>query len=87
MVSIVYEEGDRDCGQKHVEQGRHGKRKHLRHGGHCGHYKWQMFQGLNLTSAQKEQMKNMIDNCMEKCSQRRILLGNVVFDQERETEG
>jgi Spy/CpxP family protein refolding chaperone len=64
MGSNVYAEGDRDGGQKHVEQGRHGKdsehSKHYKHGGHCGHHKWQMFKGLNLTSAQKEQMKNIM---------------------------
>ena len=64
MGSNVYAEGDRDGGQKHAEQGRHGTdskhSKHYKHGGHCGHHKWQMFKGLNLTSAQKEQMKNIM---------------------------
>ncbi len=64
MGSNVYAEGDRDGGQKHAEQGRHGMdgkhSKHYKAGGHCGHHKWQMFKGLNLTSAQKEQMKNIM---------------------------
>ena len=64
MVSNVYAEGDRDGGQKHVEQVRHGKDgkhgKRHEHCGHWGHHKWQMFKGLNLTSAQKEQMKNIM---------------------------
>ena len=64
MVSNVYAECDRYGGQNHVEQGRHGKDgKHSNHHKHCGrwgHHKWQMFKGLNLTSAQKEQMKNIM---------------------------
>jgi Spy/CpxP family protein refolding chaperone len=58
MVSNVYAEGDHDGGQKHVEQGRYGK--DAKHGGHQGHHKWQMFKGLNLTSAQKHQMKDIM---------------------------
>ena len=58
MVSNVYAEGDRDGGQRHVEQGSHGKDG--KHGGHQGHHKWQMFKGLNLTSDQKQQMKNIM---------------------------
>jgi Spy/CpxP family protein refolding chaperone len=64
MVSNVYAESDRDGSQKHVEQIRHGKDgkdgKHHKHCGHWGHHKWQMFKGLNLTSAQKEQKKNVM---------------------------
>ena len=64
LVSNVCAEGDRDGGQKHVEEGRHGKygnhAKHRKHCHHCGHHNWQMFKGLNLTSAQKEQMKNIM---------------------------
>ena len=64
MVSNVYAEGDRDGGQKHVEQEKHAKDgKHGRHHeqcGHWGHHEWQMFKGLNLTSTQKEQMKNIM---------------------------
>ena len=59
----MYAEGDREGSQKHVEQGRDGKNgNHGRHrdGGHWGHHKHQMFKGLNLTSAQKEQMKNIM---------------------------
>ena len=62
--SNVYAEGDRDGGQKQVEQGRHCKDgklgKHHKNDKHCGDHKWQMFKGLNLTSAQKEQMKNIM---------------------------
>ena len=58
MVSNVYAEGDRDVGQKQMEQSRHGK--HHKCGRHGEHHKWQMFKGLNLTSAQKEQMKNIM---------------------------
>ena len=62
--SNVYAEGDRDGSQKKVEQDRHGKDgklgKHHKNGGHCRDHKWQMFKGLNLTSAQKEQMKNIM---------------------------
>jgi Spy/CpxP family protein refolding chaperone len=58
MVSNVYAEGDHDGGQKHVEQGRHGN--DAKHGGHQGYHKWQMFKGLNLTSAQKQQMKDIM---------------------------
>ena len=64
MVTNVYAEGDRDGGQKKVEQDRHGKDgklgKHHKNGGHCRDHKWQMFKGLNLTSAQKEQLKNIM---------------------------
>jgi len=64
VVSNVYAEGGLDGGQKHMEQGRHGQDgehgRHHKHGGYCGHHKWQMFKGLNFTSAQKEQMKNIM---------------------------
>jgi len=64
MVTNVYAEGDRDGGQKHVEQGMHGKDgkhgRHHKHGVRCGHHKWNMFKGLNLTSAQKEQVKGIM---------------------------
>ncbi len=64
MVSNVYAEGDRDGGQRHVEQGKHGMDgkygKHHKHGGRCGHHEWKMFKGLNLTSAQKEQVKGIM---------------------------
>ena len=64
MVSNVHAEGDRDGGGKHVEQGENGRDgkhgEHHRDGGHWGHDKWQMFKGLNLTSAQKEQIKNIM---------------------------
>jgi Spy/CpxP family protein refolding chaperone len=58
IVSNVYAEGDHDGGQKHVEQARHDK--DAKHGGHQGHHKWQMFKGLNLSSDQKQQMKNIM---------------------------
>ena len=59
--SNVYAEGDRDGGQKHADQGRHGMDgKHSKHNKHCGHHKWHMFKGLNLTSAQKEKMKTIM---------------------------
>jgi Spy/CpxP family protein refolding chaperone len=64
MVSNVYAEGDRDGGQKHVEQDRHGKdgkhSRHHKHGERCGHQEWNVFKGLNLTSAQKEQVKGIM---------------------------
>lgn len=53
--STVYAEGDHDGAQKQGERGIHSM-----HGNHCGHHEWQMFKGLNLTSAQKEHMKNIM---------------------------
>src|ERR1700690_1173640 len=64
MVSNVHAEGDRDGGGKCGEQGGSGKdgkhNERHRNGVHCGQHKWQMFKGLNLTSAQKEQIKNIM---------------------------
>ena len=64
IVTNVYAEGDRDGGQKHVEQGWHGKDgkhgKHHKHGGCYRHHAWKVFKGLNLTSAQKEQVKGIM---------------------------
>ena len=64
MGSNVYAEGDRDGGQKQVEQVRHSKDgnhgKHHKNGEYCVNHKWQMFKGLNLTSAQKEQLKDIM---------------------------
>ena len=64
MVSNVHAEGDRNGGEKYGEQGGSAKDgKHSAHhkaGVHWGQHKWQMFKGLNLTSAQKEQIKNIM---------------------------
>lgn len=64
MVSNAHAEGDRDGGEKYGEQGESGKDgKHSTHHRDCvhwGQHKWQMFKGLNLTSAQKEQIKNIM---------------------------
>jgi Spy/CpxP family protein refolding chaperone len=38
--------------KEHAEHGKHGR--------HCGHHKWDMFKGLNLSSAQKEQIKDIM---------------------------
>jgi len=60
----VYAEGDRDGSQKKVETGetRQGWElgKHQKNNGHCRDHKWQMFKGLNLTSAQKRTAKNIM---------------------------
>ena len=64
MVSNVHAEGDRNGGEKYGEQGGSGKdgkhSEHHRDGVHWGQHKWQMFKGLDLTSAQKEQIKNIM---------------------------
>jgi Spy/CpxP family protein refolding chaperone len=64
MVSNVHAEGDRYGGEKYGKQGGSGKdgkhSEHHRDGVHWGQHKWQMFKGLNLTSAQKEQIKNIM---------------------------
>ena len=64
MVSNVHAEGDRNGGEKYGERGGSAKDgKHSAHhkaGVHLGQHKWQMFKGLNLTSAQKEQIKNIM---------------------------
>ena len=64
MVSNVHAEGDRSGGEKYGKQGGSGKdgkhSEHHRDGVHWGQHKWQMFKGLNLTSAQKEQIKNIM---------------------------
>ena len=83
MVTNVYAEGDRDGGQKHVEQGMHGKDgkhgKHHKHGGRCGHHKWNMFKGLNLTSAQKEQVKDIM-----KSHHKEFIEGRIAVIQARQ---
>ena len=64
MVSNVHAEGDRDGGGKCGEQGGSGKdgkhHAHHRNGVHWGQHKWQMFKGLNLAAAQKEQINNIM---------------------------
>ena len=63
IVPNVYAEGDQDGGHKQAEQWKHGKHgkhgKHFKHCRHGKHHKW-MFKGLNLTKAQKEQVKNIM---------------------------
>jgi len=58
IVSNVYAESGHDDSQKqymHKEQGERGK-----HEKYCGHDKWNMFKGLNLSAAQKEQIKGIM---------------------------
>ncbi|MGO9952877.1 MAG: Spy/CpxP family protein refolding chaperone [Dissulfurispiraceae bacterium] len=60
VISNVYAEGDQDGGHKQVEQWKHGKHgKHFKHCRHGRHHKW-MFNGLNLTKAQKEQVRDIM---------------------------
>lgn len=58
MVSNVYAEGDRDVGLMQAEHSRQGKHNTRHEYGR--HHEWQIFKGLNLTSAQKEQMKGIM---------------------------
>ena len=64
IVSNVHAESVRDSSEKYAEQGESGKDgkhgAHHRDGVHWGQHKWQMFRGLNLASAQKEQIKNIM---------------------------
>ncbi len=58
MGSNVYAESGHDGSQKQLMNKEHAE--HGKHGRHCGHHKWHMFKGLNLNSAQKEQIKGIM---------------------------
>ncbi len=58
MVSNVYAEGDHEGSQKQFMSKEHGK--DVKHDRQSRHHKWDMFKGLNLNSAQKEQIKGIM---------------------------
>ncbi len=75
IASGVYAENPGDGGQKHfVHKERGDYADHGKHGRHCGHHKWDMFKGLNLSAAQKEQVKGIMQGHRKEFAEGRIAL-------------
>ncbi len=78
MVSNVHAESDHDGGPRQFEHKDHAK--HDRYGEHGKrHHKWEMFRGLNLTSAQKEQIKGIM-----KTHHKELIEGRIAVLQARQ---